>query len=351
MKKQLLHLLLLFFCLPVLAQHQTIQPYEELGIEVEVLTLSDGKYQEMIPNDTLVRMGSVLFNHITGEVASVVVEDTIHEEYGLKADVASRFLSRDPLARDFPFYTPYQFAGNMPIEAIDLEGAEPRKVKRLAIEKEDKPLLKMGTWTLISYENGEKVVRTSHGIVWSYEYYLIGERDKTFAHTTNKTFYKSGDNYYELSENGTFSPKTSKTLQSYLDELQRNQDGANVMSDNASIVVDIMRGGKGGKADDVLGMAKKNKYIGRSRDNLLKSKKSYEKLIRDHVKKLEDFKKDPIGNTSPSRLRQMMGDNPSKEELLRRAKGRIKALEDQIRKQRGELQKVNEALDQINKNP
>lgn len=36
-----------------------------------------------------------------------------------------RFLSVDPLTNRFPFYTPYQFAGNMPIWATDLDGGEP----------------------------------------------------------------------------------------------------------------------------------------------------------------------------------------------------------------------------------
>ena len=35
-----------------------------------------------------------------------------------------RFLSIDPLAKDFPWYTPYQFAGNKPIAAIDMDGLE-----------------------------------------------------------------------------------------------------------------------------------------------------------------------------------------------------------------------------------
>jgi RHS repeat-associated protein len=38
-----------------------------------------------------------------------------------------RFLSVDPLAKKYPFYTPYQFAGNMPIQFIDLDGLEPAK--------------------------------------------------------------------------------------------------------------------------------------------------------------------------------------------------------------------------------
>ena len=35
-----------------------------------------------------------------------------------------RFLSVDPLFKSYPWYTPYQFAGNMPVWAIDLDGLE-----------------------------------------------------------------------------------------------------------------------------------------------------------------------------------------------------------------------------------
>jgi RHS repeat-associated protein len=35
-----------------------------------------------------------------------------------------RFLSVDPLAKSYPWYTPYQFAGNTPIAAIDIDGLE-----------------------------------------------------------------------------------------------------------------------------------------------------------------------------------------------------------------------------------
>ena len=35
-----------------------------------------------------------------------------------------RFLSVDPLSPEYPFYTPYQFAGNSPISNIDLDGLE-----------------------------------------------------------------------------------------------------------------------------------------------------------------------------------------------------------------------------------
>lgn len=40
----------------------------------------------------------------------------------------SRFLSVDPLTKSYPWYTPYQFAGNKPIIAVDLDGLEEKYV-------------------------------------------------------------------------------------------------------------------------------------------------------------------------------------------------------------------------------
>ncbi len=39
-----------------------------------------------------------------------------------------KFLSVDPLTQEYPWYTPYQFAGNKPIQAIDLDGLEEQEV-------------------------------------------------------------------------------------------------------------------------------------------------------------------------------------------------------------------------------
>ena len=36
-----------------------------------------------------------------------------------------RFLSVDPLNKTYPWWTPYQFAGNMPIVSVDIDGMEP----------------------------------------------------------------------------------------------------------------------------------------------------------------------------------------------------------------------------------
>jgi RHS repeat-associated protein len=50
------------------------------------------------------------------------------QDYGMRIYDArlSRFLSVDPLTKSYPFYSPYQFAGNSPVANIDLDGAEPK---------------------------------------------------------------------------------------------------------------------------------------------------------------------------------------------------------------------------------
>ncbi len=52
--------------------------------------------------------------------------DGRHYDYGFRIynPAIGKFLSVDPLTKDYPWYTPYQFAGNKPIWAIDLDGLE-----------------------------------------------------------------------------------------------------------------------------------------------------------------------------------------------------------------------------------
>lgn len=53
--------------------------------------------------------------------------ETGTQDYGFRIYNPSlgKFLSVDPLAPEYPWYTPYQFAGNMPICAADRDGLEP----------------------------------------------------------------------------------------------------------------------------------------------------------------------------------------------------------------------------------
>ena len=85
---------------------QAQNPYESLGVEVDVLTLSKGKYKEFHPNDTIVQIGTVLFNTITGEVVAFVDVDTVYSEATLKPEIVSRWMSPDPLTDEFPSWAP-----------------------------------------------------------------------------------------------------------------------------------------------------------------------------------------------------------------------------------------------------
>ena len=52
------------------------------------------------------------------------------QDYGFRVydPRVGRFLSVDPLTKDYPMLTPYQFASNMPISAIDIDGLESKLV-------------------------------------------------------------------------------------------------------------------------------------------------------------------------------------------------------------------------------
>ena len=49
------------------------------------------------------------------------------QDYGMRIydPRLGRFLSVDPIAREYPWYSPYHFAGNNPIRNLDLDGLEP----------------------------------------------------------------------------------------------------------------------------------------------------------------------------------------------------------------------------------
>jgi hypothetical protein len=122
MQKYLTLVFTLLFTASLFAQHEPPQPFESIGKKVKVLTLSNGKFCEFFPNDTVFRFGSVMFNHITGEVESVVFGDTLYGEYNLKPDVVSRWLSPDPLAQKYTSWSPYNFTMNNPIRFVDPDG-------------------------------------------------------------------------------------------------------------------------------------------------------------------------------------------------------------------------------------
>ncbi len=118
-----------FYAIGAFAQGNN--PYKGLGEEAEklgseILTLSQGRYNEFHDNDTIVRIGDALYNVYTHKIVGFVVEEG-HSEATMKPEVVSMWLSVDPLARKFPELTPYNFVEGNPVMLIDPNGlsAEP----------------------------------------------------------------------------------------------------------------------------------------------------------------------------------------------------------------------------------
>ena len=85
-----------------------------------------------------------------------------------------------------------------------------------------------------------------------------------------------------------------------------------------------------------------NPYTKLTREQLEKTRRSFEKLVKEHEQKLADYKSNPFKHDNLGKLK----DAPP--EIQRKIiAGRIVELESQIAKQRGELQKVLDALDRL----
>jgi hypothetical protein len=192
------HLFLLIFtlilCQNTYAQNEPLQPFESLGKTVKVLTLSNGKYNESFPNDSIMRVGSVLYNRNTGELVSVIPPDTLQP----RTDVASRWLSIDPLAHKFAAWSPYNFVMNNPVFFIDPDGAE---IDISNLSKEDRAV----------YEANIKIL-TSNKLFNAYYSWLINS--KTVYHI------KSGSG---AGGSGSFNPKT-KDIHSINDTYTLSQE-------------------------------------------------------------------------------------------------------------------------------
>jgi RHS repeat-associated protein len=85
-------------------------------------------------------------------------------------------------------------------------------------------------------------------------------------------------------------------------------------------------------------------YAKMSDKELSSAQKSYTKLVKEHETKLAEFKADPIGKTSPEKMEQAKkGGDAAVQKVI---DGRVKSLEQQIKKQEGELNKINQEIGQ-----
>lgn len=103
-------------------QQKEFNPFESIGKQGKILTLSNGKYTEIHINDTLQRIGSVIVNMNDGSIYDILNTDTLYNESNLDPTVITRWYSPDPIVKHHE--SPYASMANSPIWVIDPNGAD-----------------------------------------------------------------------------------------------------------------------------------------------------------------------------------------------------------------------------------
>jgi hypothetical protein len=120
MRKLSLILIVLLSFVYAMAQN----PFAEYGYIPKIATLSQGQYNEFFDNDTLVQIGSVLFNTKSKQIVAFIETDTLYSEATLEPDIVSRWISPDPLAEKYLSLSPYVYVTNNPVIKMDPDGRD-----------------------------------------------------------------------------------------------------------------------------------------------------------------------------------------------------------------------------------
>ena len=113
---------ILFLLVAFTATAQSRHPFASFGDKAEVVTLTNGKYEEFFDEDSIQRIGTVWVNINTMQVVKLGLTKQQQQWFDNTGD--SRFLSVDPLTAKYAELTPYQYASNRPIDGVDEDGLE-----------------------------------------------------------------------------------------------------------------------------------------------------------------------------------------------------------------------------------
>lgn len=110
------------------ANAQTDNPYAIFGYEGKVLETpeeeTDRQSLFVNTNDTTQRLKSLVFNYKTQLIEYLDRKDEVYKTDSLLPTFVLRFINPDPHEKNYPGLTPYNFVGNMPINAIDPDGRD-----------------------------------------------------------------------------------------------------------------------------------------------------------------------------------------------------------------------------------
>jgi len=114
--------LFLLLALGLCSAARAQQPFARFGVKVEVLSLSNGRYPEFFPNDSLRRVGSVVYNRRLHRIAYLLPPDSLLGR--AKSEVTSRWWVVDPHAENYVNITPYAYVANNPVNHTDPDGRD-----------------------------------------------------------------------------------------------------------------------------------------------------------------------------------------------------------------------------------
>jgi hypothetical protein len=103
---------------------QAQNAFEQFGYKDRVLTMTNGRFNETHDADSIVQIGSVLFDVNKKKIVGNAEEDTI--TYMPNPTIISRWWSIDPLAEKYYGLSPYNFVANNPVLYTDPDGREIR---------------------------------------------------------------------------------------------------------------------------------------------------------------------------------------------------------------------------------
>lgn len=105
---------------------QTLNPYESFVYMVKNKYVMTNKFEgiSLSNNDTNSSFKKLLLSLKTQQVFVFNESDSVLQIINVSGQDILRFISVDPLTKKYPQLTPYQFASNTPIQAIDLDGLE-----------------------------------------------------------------------------------------------------------------------------------------------------------------------------------------------------------------------------------
>jgi RHS repeat-associated protein len=168
-----------------------------------------------------------------------------------------RFLSVDPLQKQYPWLTPYQFAGNTPIAAIDIAGKEPLKstIKEIAIYNKGSLIkitseltIKVQVINLSSTPSGELGLYDLRGSIQSN---FVDQISGSHSATINQAYKWDPEKQEVGKDNGEYQQQvTYDTKVNFQFEVV---DAKNKLTNDA-IIIGVVDNPKGDKNQDVYGV-------------------------------------------------------------------------------------------------